>query len=812
MFAGAIVTGQGKRVGGYLTTNGGTKWIANQNLPGTIGDPGPWIWGVPAYSGRLGMSSTVNGAGIYTIYSDSNFNFWSNPQKISAGNDFGDKNFSISDDVPSSPYYGRAYTVWRATGGANMNRVVISYTDDGGDTWSEPSLVSPPLNNAYMHHGADIKIGDNGDVYVVWATYLYDFQSTWYENYLGFAKSTDGGVTWTVSEDEAVDINGISTRTLYSYFGHPVTANGMPRLDIDRTNGARNGWIYVVTSEQYNNPARDMADIVLNRSTDGGATWSRVRVNQDPAGKANFIAAVNVDEDGGVNVIYYDQRNYNHGSTTTEVYLSRSINGGNTWTDTKISDWMFTYAGDQSNHYMGITSGNGRLWPAWADNRMDENEIERYQAWTTEVLYKEDLWSKDLPNDVGKEANPDSLPMWTSPDIWVRNQNDGRINQVHQNPKYIDSVTPNYVYVRVRNRGASPGSGVLKVYWSKASTSFLWPTNWNNYRVNGVLFGDIIPISRQINNLAPNAEVILEFPWVPPNPALYAQFGADSSHFCLLSRIETSPVSPFGMTFPEVSSLYWNIRNNNNIVLKNVTIIRDYGITCRDRREWLTVRNVRTTPTNNKFSFYTPPEQRQTPFFQYGNIEVNIGPQLYGRWMAGGGQGYGVQVAPEPYTLKITHPEAFIKNIVIQPEEQFNINVRFCLNAQPPPSIEKFNFHIMQYLLKEGEEELDNGEDFEYYYDHLQLRPIEVKDYNVDAYPNPFNPSVEIRYSIPAQGNVKLTIYDILGKEIAVLVNEIKQEGVYTLTFNGSSLPSGTYFYRFESGSYTVVNKLVLLK
>ncbi len=79
-------------------------------------------------------------------------------------------------------------------------------------------------------------------------------------------------------------------------------------------------------------------------------------------------------------------------------------------------------------------------------------------------------------------------------------------------------------------------------------------------------------------------------------------------------------------------------------------------------------------------------------------------------------------------------------------------------------------------------------------------------------YPNPFNPNTEIRYSIPANGYVTLKVYNLLGEEIANLVGEYKEAGEYIVTFNGSNLASGIYFYKLELGAYTAVKKMVLIK
>ena len=79
-------------------------------------------------------------------------------------------------------------------------------------------------------------------------------------------------------------------------------------------------------------------------------------------------------------------------------------------------------------------------------------------------------------------------------------------------------------------------------------------------------------------------------------------------------------------------------------------------------------------------------------------------------------------------------------------------------------------------------------------------------------YPNPFNPTTNIKFDIPEQGFVSLKVYDVVGKEIATLVNNVKSAGSYSVDFNGSNLSSGVYFYRLEAGSFTAVKRMILVK
>ena len=79
-------------------------------------------------------------------------------------------------------------------------------------------------------------------------------------------------------------------------------------------------------------------------------------------------------------------------------------------------------------------------------------------------------------------------------------------------------------------------------------------------------------------------------------------------------------------------------------------------------------------------------------------------------------------------------------------------------------------------------------------------------------YPNPFNPVTHLEFGISKLGFVSLKVYDILGKEVKALVNEIRPAGTYSVSFDGSNLSSGVYYYRLESGSFTEVKRMVLLK
>lgn len=79
-------------------------------------------------------------------------------------------------------------------------------------------------------------------------------------------------------------------------------------------------------------------------------------------------------------------------------------------------------------------------------------------------------------------------------------------------------------------------------------------------------------------------------------------------------------------------------------------------------------------------------------------------------------------------------------------------------------------------------------------------------------YPNPFNPNTKIRYAISETAYTTLIVYSILGKEVATLINEQKSPGIYEVNFEAANLPSGTYIYKLNAGSFTQTKKMIVLK
>ncbi|MFQ3596838.1 MAG: T9SS type A sorting domain-containing protein [Chloroherpetonaceae bacterium] len=97
---------------------------------------------------------------------------------------------------------------------------------------------------------------------------------------------------------------------------------------------------------------------------------------------------------------------------------------------------------------------------------------------------------------------------------------------------------------------------------------------------------------------------------------------------------------------------------------------------------------------------------------------------------------------------------------------------------------------------------------------NAEMRTVSTpKEYALNQnYPNPFNPTTVIEFILPTADNVSLKIYDVLGREVATLLNERRNAGVHRVNFNAANLSSGTYFYRMQSGGFTQTKKMILVK
>jgi hypothetical protein len=361
----------------YVSTNSGQSWLGTDTCSGNPilfhgGDPGISI----NLNGRFILTRLGQApfTGLYSHYSDDLGQTWSD-QVVLSTDDL--ERAALTTDVnPSSAFANRTYAVWIKF--AQPFPLMMSRSDDGGQSWTSPAAVNnPPVRSA----GGDVAIGPNGEVYACWAG--VSESSPFKEIQIGFARSDNGGMEWTVTEN-TFPVNGITG--ILPEKGN-IRVNGLPRIAVDTTSGPRKGWIYIVTGQKELAPAGNDPDIILYRSPDQGISWSPgIRVNQDALnnGKIQYFPAIHVDQYGAVNVLFYDDRNTS--SDSTGVTLARSRDGGASWNEYPVSDHHFKPEpiGGLGQGYQGdnidLTSNDSTLWPVWMDNVSGI-----YQIWTAPI-------------------------------------------------------------------------------------------------------------------------------------------------------------------------------------------------------------------------------------------------------------------------------------------------------------------------------------------------------------------------------------------------------------------------------------------
>ncbi len=396
---------------------------------------------------------------------------------------------------------------------------------------------------------------------------------------------------------------------------------------------------------------------------------------------------------------------------------------------------------NKKTRFCDVTTPNSHSWAGANTNipllNITENTATKEISFNIGVAAL-DIWAQDTPSDVGIEVNPDNGPMWISQDIWVRKTDDAAIwpakHQSHENPEYnADPLVHNYVYVQIRNRSCQPslgdGSEKVSVYWAKASSNLSWPDPWHGNiwypdisDPDKVLMGNLIA-TEPINAIIPGGDsYYLEFVWDPPNPDDYDRwFGTQKGHFCLYARIETANAPGYGLTYPEVPYLFWsNVKNNNNIVWKNIEIVND-----EKGKGGFLAGNRDNMPRNKKFVLRVPENEYPNCIFTAVNVKMKLTPDLYEIWEAGGKQGNNI-IELGDSSLFIGGDGAYITNLTLEANSTYGVSMNFQLNEALPknnqPDSLACNLDIQQFDVTNNE--MDGGVRFSL--EQCFLNPIHI--------------------------------------------------------------------------------------
>ena len=236
--------------------------------------------------------------------------------------------------------------------------ILFSKSKRKANKWTEPLRISQFAGDCtdgdQTVEGAVPAVGPDGEIYVAWAL----------NESIYFDRSMDDGNTWLDKDVVAGKIVGGWDQSIPGI----NRCNGMPVTMVDLSGGERNGTIYINYTD-FSNGDED-PDVWLIKSADKGNTWSMpVRVNDDTSGSDQFFTWMAIDQtNGNIYIVFYDRREYD--DLRTDVYLATSIDGGETFTNERISDAPFipkegVFFGDYNN----IAAHNGRVRPIWT--RMD---------------------------------------------------------------------------------------------------------------------------------------------------------------------------------------------------------------------------------------------------------------------------------------------------------------------------------------------------------------------------------------------------------------------------------------------------------
>ncbi len=251
-----------------------------------------------------------------------------------------------------------------------QSNIMFSYSRNG-KKWSDPVQISQTpgdcLDDDNTAEGAVPTVTWDGKLFVAWSN----------QGVIFLDRSFDGGTLWLRNDIAITNQPGGWNMEVP---GHD-RCNGMPVLTTDKSKSPFRGSLYIVWADQRN--GADDTDIWFTRSMNYGDNWSQpLRVNNDEAGKHQYLPWMAVDQTTGfIYIVYYDRRAY--ADNQTDVYLAWSEDGGIKFKNAKISETPFTptetsFFGDYTN----IAAHNGTIVPIWA--RMDDGKT---SVWTAIIKH-----------------------------------------------------------------------------------------------------------------------------------------------------------------------------------------------------------------------------------------------------------------------------------------------------------------------------------------------------------------------------------------------------------------------------------------
>jgi hypothetical protein len=738
-------------------STGGANAYATQNGLDWFPTPSP-SWGqqmrgdpVMAYD-SLGNSYFDNmyGASILGTIAAKTTNNGLSWANVAFANIGNDKNW-IAADQTGGPYKGYIYGVM--TGGS------VVRSTNFGQSYQNVYFATNQLPGMMVCVGANVLNGQNvqgGCVYVVSNTGS-STAPTW-----TFHKSTDGGTTWSA----------VSTVVFANYVGTFVGGRNSvqnmrtrpyPMITADNSYGPNRGRLYVTYAS--NSPAGDLnkPDIFTRYSDNQGATWSaETRVNDDVNSAAHnqWMPANWCDKKTGrLYVQWMDTRDCPT-SDSCLIYASYSTDGGVSFvTNQAVSNKKFrinctTCGGGGTPAYLGdynAISSNGEIATvAWTDFRA--NNFGNYIGYFPDYALKTSTPSVNIIN--GQSAtfrvSVPSVKLYS-----------GKVKFTAVVDTLPSSGTIAVSFVGKDSITSFPDSVTVRV----EATGSVTP---GRYRIKVVSRGDNgTPAHSRFVDVYANSAVVS----VGTNRPGLANFEVNGISyntkqefvFPLGENVNIRAISPRVLGLNQYVYTNWS---NGGDTAQTVTISSNLNLTAFYKLQYKLNVNSSQGSTFGGNIFYD--SAGTATFGVNSRVVINGGTTYYFRGWTGSGSG------------SYTSPDSTGVDSVVT-------------ITMDNPVIE-----TARWTTTVGINQLSS------------IIPDKFNLYN--NYPNPFNPSTVIKFDVAKNQLVKLTVYNMLGKEVSNLVNENLAPGSYSVNFDGANLASGMYFYRIETPGYSQTMRMILVK
>jgi hypothetical protein len=518
-------------------------------------------------------------------------------------------------------------------------------------------------------------------------------------------------------------------------------------------------------------------EVYYKCSTDLGINWGTdTRLTNTPTGTYDPCIAVTGQN---VHLIWYDTPAGNQA-----IYYRRSTDNGSTWSTEVLLTTNLPYAAA----YPCLCSSGQYLHAVWLDNRQGNNEI-YYKRSTNE----------------GVNWGPDTRLTSTTTASWEPSvtASDSIVHVAWREQINVPMSNSDIYYIRSTNRGTSWESPVRLTddpatsrYPSVAATLTGVHVVWYDTRDGNAIWykrdstGNLIlppyaPLLFSPPNNSQNQSItpLLDWDTVSYTQSFRVQASTDSlfSSVVLDSVIPVSQITvPSGRLTNDIK-YFWRVKSSNIL----------------GEGPWSLIWNFRTitAPPLQAPNLISPPNnsngQSVTPLLDWDSVANSSAFHV----QVSADSMFGSTVLDTALSVtQVTVPAGRLSNYTL-----YYWKVRATNAGGNGPWSIIWNFRTTMLGQLQNENEI----------------PKIFRLYN--NCPNPFNPTTKIKFDIPPAGqrhafDVRLTIYDLLGREVSVLVNEQLKPGTYEVQWDGTHFSSGIYFYKLIYGDYTAVKKMVLLK